>query len=290
MACSFDHSISASGAESDGAIEAIDSSTLDASKTDGEVIGSDRDGDGILDEVDNCPDIPNTDQRNEDEDRFGNLCDNCPAENNQDQSNHDLDGLGDMCDPQPGLVNEILYFEGFDESPSVQGWVGLEAWQVDSGSLVQNDNGQRYYLHYNGINRPDNVQVVAKIQFSNPAPFNDIFFRYGGIFAEANTDPDGNGCWLLRNLRQPASEGYSVVSMDDGDLFSTNPAGPALADNTDYVIKGSVNGTIRSCSFEQGGAPITIPYTSTDFEGQGVGIVSSYTRARVAYFYVVGLQ
>src|SRR5688572_6257874 len=38
----------------------------------------DRDGDSILNDKDNCPDMRNLDQANEDTDMFGDVCDPCP--------------------------------------------------------------------------------------------------------------------------------------------------------------------------------------------------------------------
>lgn len=74
----------------------------------------DGDGDSILDEVDNCPGVANTDQANLDGamgDAEGDACDgdddgdgvaddgdNCPAAGNADQANLDKDALGDACD------------------------------------------------------------------------------------------------------------------------------------------------------------------------------------------------
>lgn len=42
--------------------------------------------------------VPNVDQRNVDEDDFGDACDNCPAVKNNDQKDTDLDKYGDECD------------------------------------------------------------------------------------------------------------------------------------------------------------------------------------------------
>ncbi|UCF68639.1 MAG: thrombospondin type 3 repeat-containing protein, partial [Acidobacteriota bacterium] len=58
----------------------------------------DRDGDGVADEIDNCPGDYNPAQQDEDRDSVGNICDNCWLQANPDQRDTDLDGLGDVCD------------------------------------------------------------------------------------------------------------------------------------------------------------------------------------------------
>ncbi|MBI4884350.1 MAG: LamG domain-containing protein [Actinobacteria bacterium] len=75
----------------------------------------DTDGDGVIDDDDNCPNDANADQANNDADGAGNVCDpdddndgveddddNCPTTANADQADFDLDGIGDACDPQTG--------------------------------------------------------------------------------------------------------------------------------------------------------------------------------------------
>lgn len=47
---------------------------------------------------DNCVLVPNVDQRNIDEDDFGDACDNCRAVKNNDQKDTDVDKFGDECD------------------------------------------------------------------------------------------------------------------------------------------------------------------------------------------------
>jgi len=78
----------------------------------------DSDGDGVADDADNCPEMPNADQADADGDGVGDACDacpgdptndadgdgvcggvdNCPNVANPDQSDADHDGLGDACD------------------------------------------------------------------------------------------------------------------------------------------------------------------------------------------------
>ncbi len=62
------------------------------------ISGFDVDGDGILNEDDNCPETDNPDQEDTDEDGIGNACDNCPNAYNPDQIDSDDDGTGDACE------------------------------------------------------------------------------------------------------------------------------------------------------------------------------------------------
>ena len=71
----------------------------------------DRDGDGVLDDADNCPADANTVQSDIDDDGVGDACDddmdgdgipngidNCPTEYNPRQEDYDGDGTGNACD------------------------------------------------------------------------------------------------------------------------------------------------------------------------------------------------
>lgn len=58
----------------------------------------DRDGDDVIDGIDNCPDRANADQADGDGDGIGNVCDVCNGLNSADQTDDDHDGIGNQCD------------------------------------------------------------------------------------------------------------------------------------------------------------------------------------------------
>jgi plastocyanin len=76
--------------------------------------GSDTDGDGVIDSLDNCPNISNPNQRDFDSNGEGDLCEDsdgdgvldykdvCPYIPNADQKDSDFDGIGDVCDDSDG--------------------------------------------------------------------------------------------------------------------------------------------------------------------------------------------
>lgn len=61
----------------------------------------DSDGDGIGDNVDNCPNTPNPGQADADLDGVGDACDNCQTVINTNQADTDGDGIGNACDTCP---------------------------------------------------------------------------------------------------------------------------------------------------------------------------------------------
>jgi hypothetical protein len=87
----------------------------------------DGDGDGVLDDADNCPSVANPDQADSDGDGAGDACDeppppdgdgdgvpddedNCPAAANAGQEDADADGIGDACDAAADTTPDAFTF------------------------------------------------------------------------------------------------------------------------------------------------------------------------------------
>ena len=64
-------------------------------------LGGDADGDGVCQNVDNCPGVANPIQGDLDADGYGDVCDNCPRVGNLGQLDSDKDTFGDACDDCP---------------------------------------------------------------------------------------------------------------------------------------------------------------------------------------------
>jgi|GEM_PF-977692 exonuclease III len=97
---------------------------INVQQTSGSIIMApgDQDLDGLMDDVDNCPETFNPTQTDTDGDGLGDACDpdldgdgdlndfdNCPYTPNANQSDLDGDGIGDACDPDidgDGIPNE----------------------------------------------------------------------------------------------------------------------------------------------------------------------------------------
>ena len=94
------------GVGADDAGDANDANDLDVARGgDGGGAGVDPDGDKVLGDADNCPDVANVAQEDADADGVGDVCDNCPDLANAEQENADADGVGDVCDNCADVAN-----------------------------------------------------------------------------------------------------------------------------------------------------------------------------------------
>jgi len=99
----------------------------------------DVDADGILNDVDNCRDVKNPDQRDHDRDSRGDLCDLCPHLASASDTDADADGIGEACDPQPQKgTDRVVMWNGFDDAGSITSWIPSSAtWSWMDGTVRQ---------------------------------------------------------------------------------------------------------------------------------------------------------
>jgi len=100
----------------------------------GKCFVGDEDGDGVVDNADNCPAAFNVSQLDGDADGIGDSCDNCPLAANPSQSDEDLDEVGDSCDISPIDYNRIV--EGPAGPPGPTGAAGPQGPQGPPGPLL----------------------------------------------------------------------------------------------------------------------------------------------------------
>jgi hypothetical protein len=132
----------------------------------GNTCGDDSDNDGYADPghpeydcpTDNCPEIPNMDQDDLDDDGLGDVCDpdmdgdgvpneedDCPYAYDPLQEDNDGDGFGDGCDNCPEIFNEYQYDSDGDgigdacdeEGPYIQCCLGMPPLWVDEPYYYQ---------------------------------------------------------------------------------------------------------------------------------------------------------
>jgi len=85
---------------------AIDPSGLTATAPCAWTFDPDRDGDGVVDELDRCSDVADPLQEDTDGDGVGDGCDGCPFDAEVAQADADGDGVGDLCDLCPAVADD----------------------------------------------------------------------------------------------------------------------------------------------------------------------------------------
>lgn len=207
---------------------------------------TDRDGDGVRDEDDNCIQMPNPDQADcdgdqfgdacdvvrdgpdEDRDTFSDVCDNCPTVPNADQlAVLDDDEVGDACDPQPEDGGDtIAYFSGFrDDSGGAppEGWLlatgeGLVdgQWRV-AGERLLHDATEQPSILYLSEEVPADVFIEARFTVnefmnsgSNPVALLGTLSRYTNGLASGGADAG-----YLCQLRQGVGDSTALVRIQD---------------------------------------------------------------------------
>jgi beta propeller repeat protein len=146
---------------------------------------SDRDGDGITDDKDKCPDIYNPGQEDSDGDGRGDVCDNCPEDYNPGQDDADEDDVGDACDNCPltpnhgqedsdedGIGDACDSLEitlSFNRVPAKTSQVGLSSGYVSIGSFVTKRDQGIHLIATISNPSADDIYIVSTIELISPS-------------------------------------------------------------------------------------------------------------------------
>ena len=169
----------------------------------------DYDEDGIEDDFDNCPFVPNRDQTDADSDQTGDACDNCHSVSNELQLDSDGDHLGDACDPDMD-GDRVMNID--DNCPQVRNPTQMDTDSDTMGDAcdadIDDDGWENLVDNCPFVHNPDQLDT-------DPNHFGDA----------CNSDQDNDGvqdfadnCPLVHNPGQMDSDGDVVGDLCDADM------------------------------------------------------------------------
>jgi subtilisin-like proprotein convertase family protein len=217
-----------------------------------EICGSpqtDSDGDGIPDNVDNCPSTPNTDQADLDVDTIGDVCDddidgdgilnnvdNCPTTPNADQADSNSNGIGDVCDEECETLSstdvpititttgnvtytaEVNFSTDF-QITDVNVLINItHTWNADLDMFLIAPDGTRVELATDVGGSSDNFtntifdQESATIITAGTAPYTGSFRPEGDLSVLYGTQSAGT--WILEVTDDAGGDGGTINNFE----------------------------------------------------------------------------
>ena len=212
----------------DGAISTSDDAAQDAGPALG---GVDEDGDGVLDEADNCPLTSNPEQTDTDTDGAGDACDDdddgdgVPDEedafplDSAESQDSDGDGLGDNADEETcdgldndgdGLTDNGLVFQDYFPDLDGDGYYGVSPAEVQPSCKAHYDAGALisgvYSIDPDGEGAGEAIEVICDMETDGGGWTRVFYHDVAGGYWEGDADS------LERSVDDPEALRHSILS------------------------------------------------------------------------------
>ncbi len=231
----------------------------------------------------------------DDEDGDGRVddCDNCPLDDNVDQVDTDFDGIGDICDPHPGYaVEQLAYFSGFNGTLAAEGVkIGTSGtFVIESGLLRQTATtiGRTLFVITGGPWRRPRVELkIASLQLNGTNPY-----FYSGIYIlqqSAPTVPEPRPDSILCYVRHGDKPTMKVVRIRSNvEVVTSNiavtpmPTHSLQCDAAHLDQLPAVDGAPGDVAPSMFANRTTIEASTTDVERSRIGLWTYYARSDFA--------
>ncbi len=227
---------------------------------------TDRDGDGVFDDEDGCPDLADPAQLDEDGDQANDPCDSCPhlagpqLDVGETTIGELADGVGDACDPRPDRGGDrLLLFDGFHGSELAIRWTASTSVTVADDALVLTDRAADYVnaLTETDLGPSEQVTVVTDLAIEAVAPTTGApSYRLVGVGWQVNPS-SGYYCDLIDDVANGSPASLQLTRAVPGpDAYYTAPLVAPLSPITGQLVgqdHTSATGTSARCDTSVGG-------------------------------------
>ncbi|CAB3979783.1 cartilage oligomeric matrix -like [Paramuricea clavata] len=252
----------------------------------GDECDDDIDGDGLLNANDTCPKLNTTDQRDVDGDRVGDKCDNCPNRPNGNQNDSNQNGYGDVCDDPAIAGNDRDGDSVFNDYDNCVNLPNAEQANKDddaSGDACDDDSDN------DGV--PDTEDNCPLVQNPDQSHLNLTFDAIGAEVGDlCNKDFDGDGfpdnqdsCPHVDNIHKTSFLHHFIVWLDrqstDNDVWKISNEGRDIQHTSNRSNPSMLIGNQRYGPVDFSG---TI-FVNTDEGLNYIGFVFGYQSNRKFY-------
>jgi len=215
----------------------------------------DTDGDGIIDNEDNCPLAPNSGQLDYDSDTIGDLCDNCPYIYNPGQEDNDANGVGDACEMSDDDGPDVFNVHVAPNPVAINSSSTLSATIDDTGRGDSDIQSAEYNFNNDGWIEMYPVDILD-------SPTDDVEYEFVAPVTPGVYDLCVRGTDILGNTGEP--ECTLLVVYDPNGGFVTgggwinSPAGA-------YFLDPYLTGKAHFGFVSKYQKKLTVPSGNTEF-------------------------